>query len=260
MHDADALGAATMALMARETRLSETSFVVAPTREGADYRHRIFMMSGEIPFAGHPSLGTAVARARLRGEASASYVQETRPGLQPVDVEITGRHARASMLQEPVTFGPELDPGEVLPMAGLSAADAHPELPVQVVSTGVAQVLVPVADPAGLATAVPDYARIGPLLDAHAAITFYVTHVDPTAGTAAARSFSATSEMGEDPATGSAAGPLGAYVAARTGAQRLEIRQGVEMGRPSLLRAAVEGDRMRVGGDAVILVEGVLSL
>ena len=70
----------------------------------------------------------------------------------------------------------------------------------------------------------------------------------------------ASAEMGEDPATGSAVGPLCAHVAARTGAERLEIVQGVEMGRPSLLRTAIEGDRVRVGGDAVILAEGIVHL
>src|SRR3982751_3598230 len=68
---------------------------------GADYRHRIWMMTGEIPFAGHPSLGTAAAVARARGETQATYVQETKPGLQVVDVEGDRRHARVSMLQQP---------------------------------------------------------------------------------------------------------------------------------------------------------------
>ena len=66
--------------------------------------------------------------------------------------------------------------------------------------------------------------------------------------------------MGEDPATGSAVGPLCAHVAARTGVERLEVDQGVEMGRPSRLVAAVDGDRVRVGGDAVILAEGTVHL
>ena len=69
-----------------------------------------------------------------------------------------------------------------------------------------------------------------------------------------------SAEMGEDPATGSAVGPLCAHVAARTGAQRLEIAQGVEMGRPSRLVAEVDGDRVRVGGDVVVLAEGTVHL
>ena len=117
-----------------------------------------------------------------------------------------------------------------------------------------------VNDASALARVVPDYEGIGALLATHEAITLYLAAVDPAAGRARARSFLATAEMGEDPATGSAVGPLCAHVAARTGAERLEIGQGVEMGRPSVLRAAIEGDRVRVGGDAVILAEGVVHL
>ncbi|HYM57585.1 MAG TPA: PhzF family phenazine biosynthesis protein [Solirubrobacteraceae bacterium] len=260
VHDADRVGDEVMLRFARETRLSETSFVQSPGLDGADYRHRIWMIGGEIPFAGHPSLGVAAAVARLRGEGSATYVQETRAGLQPVEVELDGLHARVSMLQEPAVFGPELDPAEVLALAGLAAEDGDPDLPVQVVSTGVAQLLAPVRDPAALERARPDYDAIGALLGDHDAITFYLVAVDAAAGTARARSFTATAEMGEDPATGSAVGPLCAHLAARTGAQRLEVTQGVDMGRASILHAAIEGDRVRVGGDAVIVVEGTLHL
>ena len=136
VHDAGAVPDEVMHAFARETKLSETSFVQPAEADGADYRHRIWMMSGEIPFAGHPSLGTAVAVARARGESTASFVQQTHPGLQRVDVEISGTAAQASMLQQPPWFGPELDPAEVLAMSGLAPDDADPELPVQVVSTG----------------------------------------------------------------------------------------------------------------------------
>ena len=259
VHEADPLSRATMHAFARETKLSETSFVQT-AEGGADYRHRIFMMSGEIPFAGHPSLGVAAAVARVRGESRVAYVQQTRPGEQAIDVELDGLRASVSMLQEPPTFGPELDPAEVLGLVGLAAGDADPRLPVQVVGTGVAQVLACVADAGALTRVVPDYEGIGALLATHGAITLYLAAVDPAAGRGRARSFLASAEMGEDPATGSAVGPLCAHVAARTGADRLETAQGVEMGRPSVLRAAMEGDRVRVGGDAVILAEGVVHL
>ena len=258
VHDAGGVPDAVMHAFARETKLSETSFVQPADAGGADYRHRIWMMSGEIPFAGHPSLGTAVAVARARGLREASFAQQTQPGVQHVEVELGENAARASMLQEPPSFGPELDPGETLPMAGLSAADADPELPVQVVSTGAPQVIVPVADPSALARAVPDYDAIGALLAVHDAIVFYLVHLDGSK--VRARSFLRTAEMGEDPATGAAAGPLAAYAARRLGVEAVEIDQGVEMGRPSRLRAAVEGDRVRVGGDVVVVVDGTVLL
>src|ERR687890_2733237 len=84
VHDADAVDDATMIAFARETRLSETTFVQTATEDGADYRNRFCMMSGELDFAGHPSLGTAVAVAIARGEERVSYVQQTRAGLQPI--------------------------------------------------------------------------------------------------------------------------------------------------------------------------------
>ena len=259
VHDADALSDATMHAFARETRLSETSFVQS-AGGSADYRHRIFTMAGEIPFAGHPSLGAAVAVARARGEDHARYVQQTRPGEQAVDVELDGLRASASMLQEPPEYGPELDPDDVLGLVGLDGSEADPALPCQVVSTGVPQVIACVRDAAALRRVLPAYDRIGRLLSEHAAITLYLAAVDPGAGTARARSFMRSAEMGEDPATGSSVGPLCAHVAARTGARRLEVAQGVEMGRPSRLVAEVDGDRVRVGGDVVVLAEGTVHL
>jgi trans-2,3-dihydro-3-hydroxyanthranilate isomerase len=259
VHDADALSDATMHAFAREMRLSETSFV--QSAEGAaDYRHRIFTMDGEIPFAGHPSLGAAVAVARVRGESRATYVQRTKPGEQAIDVELDGLRATVSMLQEPPAFGPELNPEDVLGYVGLDEQEADPALPCQVVSTGVPQVIACVRDAAALRSVLPDYDRIGRLLVQHDAITLYLAAVDLEAGTARARSFMRTAEMGEDPATGSSVGPLCAHVAARTGVQRLEITQGVEIGRPSRLVAEVDGDTVRVGGDAVILAEGTVHL
>jgi trans-2,3-dihydro-3-hydroxyanthranilate isomerase len=259
VHDADGLSEATMHAFARETRLSETSFVQSADG-AADYRHRIFMMSGEIPFAGHPSLGTAVAVARLRGESRVTYVQRTQPGEQAIDVELDGLHASVSMLQEPPAFGPELDPDDVLGLVGLDRGEADPALPCQVVSTGAPMVIAPVRDAAALRRVLPAYDRIGRLLAEHEAIVVYLAAVDAEQGTARVRSFMRSAEMGEDPATGAAAGPLAAHVAARLGVGRLEISQGVEMGRPSRLIASADGQIVRVGGDAVILAEGTVHL
>ena len=248
-----------MLAFARETRLSETTFVQAATEPGADYRNRIFDPARELRFAGHPSLGTAVAVARERGEARAAYVQQTPAGLQPVDVTLDGRRAEASMLQEPATFGEELDREAILGHAGLAAADGDPELPPQVVGAGVPQVIAPVRE-AALARARPDYDRIAELLDGFEAIVLYLAACDPGAGTARARAFAHTAAMGEDPATGSAAGPLMAYLHRRAGIDRLRIEQGIEMGRPSELRCAMDGDRPRVGGAATVLIEGSVHL
>ncbi|MGH9062935.1 MAG: PhzF family phenazine biosynthesis protein [Acidimicrobiales bacterium] len=107
---------------------------------------------------------------------------------------------------------------------------------------------------------VPDFGAVDALLGPLATHSFYLAWPDPASGRAHARMFTRLAAGGEDPATGSAAGPLCAYLAQRTGCGRVEITQGVEMGRPSLLRAEVEEQGIRVGGDVVLLVEGALTL
>lgn len=259
VHDADGVDEATMLAFARETRLSETTFVQTPLEPGADYRVRIWTVHEELPFAGHPSLGTAVAVARRRGVREARYVQQTRAGLQPIDVRVDERGAHASMLQEPAIFGEELVPRLPLAAVGLPAGAAHPELPPQVVSTGAPHLLVPLRDGGALGDVEPDPLELAEVLDAAGALTLYLWWADVEAGTVRARAFM-RGAGGEDPATGSAAGPLCAYLAARTGTSRIEIEQGVEMGRPSVLHAELDGERVRVGGDVVPIIDGTVLL
>jgi trans-2,3-dihydro-3-hydroxyanthranilate isomerase len=257
VHDADDLDDATMLAIARETRLSETTFVQSPGDADADYRNRIFATQGELPFAGHPSLGTAVAVARVRGEHGARYVQETHAGLQPIEVALDGANARASMLQGPATTGAEPDPARVMAAVGLAPADAHAEWRPEVVSTGAPHVMAPVRDDEALRRAVPDPALVPALLGELGAICIYLAAGDPAAGTARARSFFlGDAGVLEDPATGSAVGPLLAYVAHRARVRALTVQQGAEIGRPSTLEAALEDDRIRVAGDVVVVAEG----
>ena len=258
--DADGIGDETMLALAKETRLSETTFVQTTGAEGADYRNRIWDPHEELPFAGHPSLGTAVAVARWRGLDEASFVQETDAGLQPIEVRKQNGSWRASMLQNGAEFGPELDRDAVMTAVGLRAEDAHPELPPQVVSTGLPHAMAPVAAHEALARALPDYSTIYELSESHGSIVIYLAWIDPDGETVRARSFTRTVEMGEDPATGSAAGPLGAYLHQRLGTERLVIRQGEEMGRPSVLEVEMADGRPRVSGGVVPLIDGEISL
>ena len=258
VHDADAVDDATMLAFARETRLSETSFVQSPTESGADYRNRIWMTMRELPFAGHPSLGTAVAVARARGEREASYVQQTRAGLQAIDVELSDGVSRASMLQEPAWFGAEVAPVVALRALGLGDEEADLELSPQVVSTGLAHLVVPVREAGALDRVAPDGGALRTLLEEHGCTCAYLTRIEGE--TAAARSFFVDgATVLEDPATGSAAGPLMAYAHARTGAERLAIDQGVAMGRPSRL-VCEAGDPVRVGGDVVVVFDTAVEL
>jgi len=256
VHDADDLDDATMLAFARETRLSETTFVQRSAE--ADYRNRIWFPRGEMPFAGHPSLGTAVAVAHARGESAASYTQQTPAGLQPIDVRRDGDTWHASMLQQHATGGAELDPAQVLPAVGLTAADAHPELPIQLMSTGLPQVVVPLANTAALERARADAARMTAVLEPLGSDMLYLTVLDGER--AQSRAFYLDFQgANEDPATGSAAGSVTGYAHARGLASRLHIEQGVAMGRPSVLHAEIEDDGIRVGGDVVILATGTLT-
>jgi trans-2,3-dihydro-3-hydroxyanthranilate isomerase len=258
--DADGVSDETMLALAQEMGLSETTFVQSTDAEGADYRNRIWDPHEELPFAGHPSLGTAVAVARWGGLDEASFVQETQAGLQPIDVRKENGSWRASMLQNEAEFGPELDRDAVMTAVGLRAEDAHPELSPQVVSTGMPHVMAPVAEHAALARALPDYSTIFELSEPHGSVVIYLAWVEPDGKTVRARSFTRTVEMGEDPATGSAAGPLGAYLKERVGTDRLWIRQGEEMGRPSLLEVEMADGRPRVSGGVIPVIDGEVSL
>lgn len=263
VHDADALSDATMLATARETRLSETTFVQRPTAAGADYRNRIFSPPGEMPFAGHPSLGTAVAVARLRGESGARYVQQTHAGLQPVEVALDGELARASMVQEPPRLGAHPDACDVMAAAGLAAGDAHPDLAPQVVSTGAPHLMAPLRDHGALARAAPRPGVLRELLGAVGAIVLYLAVHDAPRARAAARGFFLDGPaVVEDPATGSAAGPLLAYLRehAAAASDSLLVVQGTEMGRPSTITCDWAQDRPRVSGDVVVVAEGHVLL
>jgi trans-2,3-dihydro-3-hydroxyanthranilate isomerase len=254
---------ATMHAFARETRLSETTFVQTATADGAAYRNRIWMPTGELPFAGHPSLGTAVAVARARGEREAKYVQQTGAGLQAIEVRLDGDRARASMLQEPAVDGPEVAAEDALPPLGLTPNEVLTRtLPPQVVSTGLPQLIIPVQH-AALRHVKPDRDALAALLEPLGATCAYVVAWESGSGQAWARSFFCEMHgVTEDPATGSAAGPLLHYLYSRVGVISIEIHQGVEMGRRSLIhcRFDADEDRIRVAGDVVVVMDGTVFL
>ena len=259
VHDADGVDERTMLRFAKEMRLSETTFVQRSSERGADYRNRIWTIHREIPFAGHPSLGTAVAVARWRGERDVCYVQETGAGLQPIEVEVAGDHAHASMLQAPASFADEVDAGALMAALGLAARDADRDLAPQIVSTGLPVLIAPVAGEEAVARATPDFSALARVLP-DGAHNVYVVDCSSGGEGARARMFSEFVEGGEDPATGSAAGPLCAYLSRYAGRRRVEITQGVEMGRPSRLLAEHGEDGVRVAGDVVCVVEGTVRL
>jgi len=264
VHDADVLDPATMAAFATRLRLSETSYVLAAGVTGADYRHRIFTVAGEIPFAGHPSLGAAAAVAWRRGTPQADLVQETGAGRQPLSVAFDpgGRSATAEMGQNAPELLAEPDPAPFLSTLGLRAEDRHPSMPAEVISTGLPTLVLPVRGLGVLGRIGADLTALGPALAAAGAVTCYLVTLPEQAsgGRWRARCFTDRVAGGEDAATGSAAGPLAAYAHRHLGLRSVEVDQGLELGSPSRLRARVEGDRVVVGGNVRLVGEGVVSL
>ncbi len=262
IHDADDVATETMQTLARRFSLSETSFIQTASDPGATYRHRIFTVSEELPFAGHPSIGTAVAWAYRAGDTDAHYVQQTGSGLQELWVERDDRHAIAKLRQNPVVFGDEVDSAPILRALGLNESDAHSSLPAQVASTGLPTTVVPLSDPAALKRIAVDWpafrAALGDGGDARIAHNCYlVGEVAP--GHWAARMFAGDIPGGEDAATGSAAGPFGAYLHARLGLDAVSIDQGVEMGSPSRLEVDLS-DGIVLSGSVWLISTGEIDL
>lgn len=252
---------ATMQALAREIGFSETTFV---TEIGDDsYKMRIFTPGHELPFAGHPTLGTAfvmVAEGRVRSPLT----QIVRAGEIPVEVDVGA--GVATMTQLPPEFGPVFDDrAAVAEAVALTADDLHPDLPVQPVSTGLPPLIVPVRDVETLRRARGDEDAIGEVCRRAGGEEFYLFAVTDDGVTA--RMLDWDHGVGEDPATGSAAGPLGAYLAEYGVAGMpgdVTIRQGEQVRRPSLLRVSVgrtaDAWRVLVTGQVVIVGDGDFRL
>lgn len=271
--DADGLNEAQMQRIAREFNLSETVFVQSASIDGALRRARIFTPTRELPFAGHPTVGTACLLAEL-GMAPAG--PETRivleEGVGPVPVMIRREPGVAPYAQLSVAKLPELAPAPVdtetlAAILGLATGDLrYGEEAPRIASCGLPFVLVPLAQPellAGIAlnAALCQRALAGKLAQE---ILVYARGYD---GELRARMFAPAAGVPEDPATGSAAAALAGALASESaqteGSLRWTVHQGHEMGRPSRLDTEADKHRgkvtaVRVGGHAVRISEGRL--
>ena len=198
------LDAATMATLAHEIGFSETTFVTG-VRDGG-YDVRIFTPDAELPFAGHPTLGTAFTMVS-EDRVGANLIQTSAAGDVPVDVDLDA--GTAWMQQLPPVFGNEvLDRDAVARAAGLELADLVEGLPILPGSTGLVHLMVPLRDEAALRRARRDDAGCQSVCAAAEAESLYLFAVRGE-GDVMARMFDRGSKIGEDPATGSAVGPLG---------------------------------------------------
>jgi trans-2,3-dihydro-3-hydroxyanthranilate isomerase len=264
VRDAADLDAHTMQRIAREFGFSETTFVTSPV-EGAGVSVRIFTPVEELPFAGHPTLGTAwTIRQHLLRDRPAVLTLALGVGPVPVEFEAwPGGRELAWLTAPPVTLGRTLDPDRVAPALGLESRDIARELPVQHLLAGVEFLHVPLVSEDAVRRASLDLAAFAPLAREGLPTKLYLFARGARADLHARMLFSAAG-VKEDPATGSATACLGAYLLAHGRGERfsLQIEQGVEMGRPSLLRLEVTGGagatKIRVGGRVVESARGEL--
>jgi trans-2,3-dihydro-3-hydroxyanthranilate isomerase len=244
--------------LAREINFSETVFVYAP-EAGGHARIRIFTPAAEIPFAGHPTLGTAFVLA-----APLQLVEirlETGVGIVPVKLDRDERGGIVfGRMEQPIPkVEPYPDTESLFEALGVEGS----ELPVELYDNGLRFVYVALASEEAVATLRPDLWRLGELPA--------VLGINCFAGSDTrwkTRMFAPGGGVPEDPATGSAAGPLAVHLA-RHGriafGDEIEISQGTEIGRPSTLYARVDGsadriDRVEVGGSAVVVARGEFRL
>jgi trans-2,3-dihydro-3-hydroxyanthranilate isomerase len=267
-----------MQAIAREFNLSETTFVerrAVAVEEAEGVRVRIFTTQEELPFAGHPTLGTASVLSMFAPETVHGSAVKLALNVGPIPV-IFGTRKDASaaifgeMTQRDPEFGAELDPAEVARLTGLSVDDLDPAATPQVVSTGNGFAILLLRSAAPLARLKVNHDEANTYLRAHGGRWFYVLAPESVQDQSRPQDYRARMQFygGEDPATGSAAGCAISYLVARghvSSGQRIHLRQGVEMGRPSdlFLSARVESARVtdvRVGGSTVLVAKGQIFL
>jgi trans-2,3-dihydro-3-hydroxyanthranilate isomerase len=266
--DADGLTTARMQAIAREMNLSETVFVQKPATNRALARLRIFTTTRELPLAGHPVIGTWFLLAELgvvpAQEGVVHVQQETGAGVLPVEIFFeNGKPRMVTMTQRPARFRPgRIDRRSLAESLGLRSSDLDSHLPVEFVSTGIFNLLVPLSSRAALGRIELNIPALRRILSDDGVMAYCFV---PQGRQAYARGMLPWG-LQEDAATGSAAGSLGAYLVQHgrlESGKTLRIVQGVKMGRPSEIYVNVSEKRTRlvpkVSGAAVRIFEGHLE-
>ncbi|MGH9237112.1 MAG: PhzF family phenazine biosynthesis protein [Vicinamibacterales bacterium] len=270
--DARGLTTGQMQAIAREINFSETTFVFPPERSDTDVRMRIFTPAVEMPMAGHPTVGSTFALAHVGAiePARQRFVFGLNVGPTPVDlVWDNGRLQFAWMTQKPPSFGPPVaDRDAVARAIGLHESDLAAGLPIQEVTCGVPYLLVPLRDQETVDRATPQAVdlELQGLSRAHPAMLLFAQDIRLKPDSTYSRMFAPALGVVEDPATGSAAGPLGCYLVQHRlvsgdAARRMVNTQGVKMGRASRIHMAITGipdaiTDVQIGGEAVLVARG----
>ncbi|GAA2357509.1 PhzF family phenazine biosynthesis protein [Dactylosporangium salmoneum] len=281
--DADGITDHQMRAVAREFNQSETTFILKPSRPGTTRRLRSFTPTGEEVFgAGHNALGAWLWLATserlgldggLDGDGDGdgtTFSQHIGEDVLPVHVRHADGRAIVTMDQSPPVFGAVVtDRAGLAGALGLREDDLVPDRPARVVSTGAGHLLVPIRDRAAVDRAAPDAARLIAALREVGGEGCYLYTDDTVDGGASAyaRFFNPAMGIWEDPATGTAAGPLAALLVADgivtpapTGRATVVIEQGHAMARPSRITVTVSGSRVQISGSGLVVAQGTMTL
>jgi trans-2,3-dihydro-3-hydroxyanthranilate isomerase len=266
-----------MQVIAREMNFSESTFIL-PAEDDGDVRMRIFTPGSELPIAGHPTIGSTFALVieKVIAAGRRDFVFELGVGPTPVSLDWEGDTLAFAWMTMPLpTFGPMIEDRSALARAmGVEPGDLAGGLPARLVSCGVPYVLVPMASRAAVdAVSIDRQAFARCCRDAgidETPVFFFTTDGGRPGETAYSRMIAPAFGIAEDPATGSASGPLGCYlvqhgVVTADRAHAMVSHQGVAMGRPSSIHIAIDGGvdsitRVRVGGQAVLVGGGELMI
>jgi trans-2,3-dihydro-3-hydroxyanthranilate isomerase len=264
-----------MQRIAREMNFSESTFIMPAESPGTDIRMRIFTPVQEMPMAGHPTVGStfALAHTGVVKPGTPRIVFGLNVGPTPVDLQWDGVRLRFAWMTQPLPrFGPVVDArSQVAAALGLSLGDLVPELPIQIVSCGVPLLFVPLRDPDAVDRAISDagaFRRVMAELGERVPFFLFAKQPPGSEATVYSRMFAPEFGIVEDPATGSASGPLGCYLVHHglvepDDARSMTNLQGVAMGRRSRLHIAIDGEPaaitgVRVGGESVLVGKGEL--
>jgi trans-2,3-dihydro-3-hydroxyanthranilate isomerase len=273
--DAEGLSTEQMQAIATEFNYSETTFVLPPADSANDANVRIFTVRSELPFAGHPNVGTAFVLATRVAQTPPRLKFEEKAGLVPIEIQMAQGKVVGSEFAapKPLSKGATVDAKEAASILSLSAADIKTDRhPPMIASVGLPFLIVEIASRDAVKRAKPDAAAFWKTFPAVGADAVYFYTRDVPAAEQPldlqARMFHPGSAgLSEDPATGSATGAAAAFLgdldATRDGEVKLRIGQGFDMGRPSLLltRVIKKGGAVvstHVGGNCVQIMEGVL--
>jgi PhzF family phenazine biosynthesis protein len=274
--NAEGLTAAEMQAIARELNNSETAFIHPADAPDHDVVVRFFTPTTEVPSCGHATIAAHYVRAVENGLPSCTVIQKIGAGILPVEVVRDGSGYRIVMTQGAIEFGEPLDAAQVDEIAqalGLAAGSRDERCPVQIVSTGHSKVLVGIDSRDTLNSLTPDPARLSEISARIGCNGYFVFTLasDDSDILAHGRMFAPAIGIPEDPVTGNANGPLGAYLVkhglavAEGGTLTFRARQGEALGRPGVVEVIVEAEGttpklVRVAGRAVIAFQSELEL